>query len=76
MANRTTVNVSLPLEMGHFIDQCVKSGRISSASEVVRAGLRLLRCCLHKRTRSSSPSAQPTLPAEPLRDRHSTFSAH
>jgi putative addiction module CopG family antidote len=42
MANRTTLNVSLPLEMGQFIMCCVRSGRISSASEVVRAGLRLL----------------------------------
>ena len=42
MANRTTLNVSLPLEMGRFIARCVKSGRFSSASEVVRAGIRLL----------------------------------
>lgn len=42
MAIRTTLNVSLPVELGHFIKEQVASGRYASASEVVRAGLRLL----------------------------------
>jgi antitoxin ParD1/3/4 len=36
------MNVSLPKELEKFVDQKVESGRFSSASEVVRAGLRLL----------------------------------
>ncbi len=36
------MNVSLPRELEKFVDQKVESGRFSSASEVVRAGLRLL----------------------------------
>jgi len=42
MASRTTLNVSLPLELGQFIKNMVASGRYASASEVVRASLRLL----------------------------------
>ena len=42
MATRTTLNVSLPIELGQFVEGAVKSGRYSSASEVVRAALRLL----------------------------------
>lgn len=42
MATRTTLNVSLPVELGHFIAAKIASGRYASASEVVRAGLRLL----------------------------------
>lgn len=36
------MNVSLPKELEKFVGQKVESGRFSSASEVVRAGLRLL----------------------------------
>ena len=43
MATRTTLNVSLPAELGHFVESLVHSGRYASASEVVRVGLRLLR---------------------------------
>lgn len=39
---RTTLNVSLPVELGNFIAAKIASGRYASASEVVRAGLRLL----------------------------------
>jgi antitoxin ParD1/3/4 len=42
MATRTTLNVSLPVELGNFIAAKIASGRYASASEVVRAGLRLL----------------------------------
>lgn len=42
MAIRTTMNVSLTPELERFVQQLVKSGRYNSASEVFRAGLRLL----------------------------------
>lgn len=37
-----TQNVNLPEHQARFIQQRVKSGRYQNASEVVRAGLRLL----------------------------------
>ncbi len=43
MAIRTTKNISLTPELGAYIDQAVASGQYQTASEVVRAGLRLLR---------------------------------
>ncbi len=43
MPIRTTKNVSLTPELGAYIDQAVASGQYQTASEVVRAGLRLLR---------------------------------
>jgi antitoxin ParD1/3/4 len=42
MRNRTTMNVSLTPELESFVDSRVASGRYQSASEVVRAALRLL----------------------------------
>ena len=42
MASRTTLNVSLTPELSELIETLVRSGRYQSASEVVRAGLRLL----------------------------------
>lgn len=42
MANRIAQNVSLTPELAAFVASRVASGRFGSASEVVRAGLRLL----------------------------------
>ncbi len=42
MATRTTLNVSLPTELGRMVEALVRSGRYASASEVVRTALRLL----------------------------------
>ena len=39
---RTTKNVSLTPELERLIESLVASGRYQSASEVIRAGLRLL----------------------------------
>jgi antitoxin ParD1/3/4 len=37
-----TMNISLPKELQNFVDGKVETGRYTSASEVVREGLRLL----------------------------------
>ena len=37
-----TRNVSLPQALDHFVDVSIQSGRYDNASEVIRAGLRLL----------------------------------
>ena len=42
MANRETRSVSFTPEQAAFLSTCVESGRYQSASEVVRAALRLL----------------------------------
>ena len=39
---RETMSLSLTPEQLSFVDSCVGTGRFQSASEVVRAGLRLL----------------------------------
>ena len=57
MATRTTLNVSLPVELGHFIAAKIASGRYASASEVVRAGLRLLEASEVPRSADSTPDA-------------------
>ncbi len=62
MANRTTRNISLTPELGAYIDQAVASGRYQTASEVVRAGLRLLK--------EQEPGEKRTAPAaKPARER-------
>jgi antitoxin ParD1/3/4 len=42
MATRKTMNVSLAPELERFVAETVAAGRYRSASEVVRAALRLL----------------------------------
>jgi antitoxin ParD1/3/4 len=42
VAIRTTLNVSLTAELGQFIDRQIDAGRYRTASELVRASLRLL----------------------------------
>ncbi len=42
MGQRETKNISFTPELSRFVDEQVKSGRFHSASEVIRAGLRLL----------------------------------
>src|SRR5262245_1838132 len=44
MAAKNGRNVALTDEQNAMIDRLVRSGRYASASEVVRAGLRLLQC--------------------------------
>jgi len=39
---RETMSLSLTPEQRSFVDSCVETGRYQSASEVIRAGLRLL----------------------------------
>ena len=49
MAQRQTLNVSLPKTQEQFVRAQVKAGRYRTASEVVREGLRLLEENEHRR---------------------------
>ena len=56
MPPRASLNVSLTLEFTAYIADQVASGRYRSASEVVRAGLRLLQRDEHAGVTSHSPT--------------------
>lgn len=60
---RTSLNVSLTPELERFITARVASGRYQTASEVVRAGLRLLE---QRELREGEP-ARPEVAAPPRR---------
>ena len=49
MAQRQTLNVSLPSTQEQFVRDQVAAGRFRTASEVVREGLRLLEQAEHRR---------------------------
>jgi antitoxin ParD1/3/4 len=57
---RTSLNVSLTPALEHFIAERVSSGSYQTASEVVRAGLRLLEQteAAHAPTMAASPSSK------------------
>lgn len=61
MRVRPSLNVSLTPELANYVDARVASGQYQSASEVVRAGLRLLQrdevAAATPRQRDASPPA-------------------
>lgn len=61
---RTSLNVSLTPELERFITDRVASGRYQTASEVVRAGLRLLE---RTEPRQDEPLQPGTVPQRPGR---------
>jgi antitoxin ParD1/3/4 len=63
MANTPTRNFSLTVELDTYIRGQVATGRYSNASEVVRAGLRLL---IEREQHQAAPSFTPK-PAKALR---------
>ena len=74
MADRQTMNVSLPPAMEQFVRAQVDAGRYRSASEVLRDGLRLLEKAEHRRLvekwlyEDLSPDEEAMLP-ENVKDR-------
>ena len=63
MPSKFTLNVSLTDELRDFVADQVKSGRFRTASEVVRAALRLL-----ERDVAAPISGRSDLPREALRE--------
>lgn len=74
MADRQTMNVSLPPALEQFVRAQVDAGRYRSASEVLRDGLRLLEKAEHRRLvekwlyEDLSPDEEAMLP-EHIKDR-------
>ncbi len=64
-----TTNVSLPPALERFARKCVKSGRYSNVSEVVRSALRLLQEAEARRERFEATLKE----AEAEADRDGTF---
>lgn len=61
---RTSLNVSLTPELERFIAERVASGRYQTASEVVRAALRLLE---QSELREDRPAPRATAPAQDMK---------
>lgn len=59
MIERKALNVSLTPELHSFVSGLVKSGNYSNHSEVVRAGLRLLKQDEAQRQRATSRDSTP-----------------
>jgi antitoxin ParD1/3/4 len=59
---RQSRNVSLTPDLASFVDERVASGRYGTASEVVRAGLRLLERAEGEAPSPSSPTPRPAAP--------------
>lgn len=80
MADRQTMNVSLPPEQDRFVRAQVEAGRYRTASEVVRDGLRLLEQTEHRRLLERwlydglTPEEEQQLPPELLDRVRSHFS--
>jgi antitoxin ParD1/3/4 len=63
MIIRKTRNVSLTPELDAFIDSTIASGRYRSASEVIRAALRLLHEQEHRAQRQTKRTANASPPS-------------
>ena len=81
MADRQTMNVSLPAAQERFVRSQVQTGRYRSASEVVRDGLRLLEEAEHRRLlekwlyQDLTPEELASLPPELVQRARERFSA-
>jgi antitoxin ParD1/3/4 len=67
LATRTTLNISLPAQLGQLIEERVASGRYSSASEVIRAALRLLEECEGRRVPTAVARRHNVARSKPIR---------
>ncbi len=59
MIERKALNASLTPELHSFVGELVRSGNYANHSEVVRAGLRLLKQDEAQRQRSVRPTGKP-----------------